>query len=107
MRRMTRAAFRALDSPLLATEHDATPTVTAVKRAVVSVEALRKELTQRCRLAIAGGQKKLKGKIFRVGHMGYCSPADVLQYISIMEVAHVSIGKNIELGKGTKAAQEI
>ena len=39
--------------------------------------------------------------------MGYCSPADVLQTISVMEIGLLKIGKDIELGKGTAAAQQI
>ena len=29
------------------------------------------------RISIANGQEKLKGKIFRIAHMGYISKADV------------------------------
>ena len=39
--------------------------------------------------------------------MGYCSPADVLQIISAVEIALMKIGKDIELGKATAAAQII
>ena len=39
--------------------------------------------------------------------MGYCSPADILQTIGAMEIGLKMIGKDIELGKGTAAAQQI
>ena len=39
--------------------------------------------------------------------MGYCSPADVLQTISAMEIGLLKIGKKIDLGKGTAAAQQV
>jgi aspartate aminotransferase-like enzyme len=58
-------------------------------------------------LSIAGGQQTLKGKIFRVGHMGYCAPTDVLQYIAAMEIALVKVGKKIQLGAGVAAAQAV
>lgn len=49
----------------------------------------------------------MKGSIFRIGHMGYCSPADVLQTISLLEIGLVKVGKDIQLGQGVQAAQEI
>ncbi|PIU83844.1 MAG: aminotransferase, partial [Elusimicrobia bacterium CG06_land_8_20_14_3_00_38_11] len=27
---------------------------------------------------LAGGQEDLKGKIFRIGHLGYCSETDIM-----------------------------
>ncbi|TMN22901.1 pyridoxal-phosphate-dependent aminotransferase family protein [Lentibacillus cibarius] len=106
MKDMARAAFRALNIPLLTTDEAASPTVTAVKPDDFDPEALRKVLKNDFGLSIAGGQKHLKGNIFRIGHMGYCSPADLLQTITIIEIALHKVGKMVELGKGTKAAQE-
>lgn len=107
MMEMTRAAFRALAIPLLTSDNAASPTVTAIKPADFEAEALRNVLKEEFGLAVAGGQQHMKGEIFRIGHMGYCSPADVLQTISIVEISLRKIGKDIELGKGTQAAQEI
>jgi len=107
MKNMTRAAFKALDIPLLASDEFASPTVTAVRPEDFDADELRKVLNKEFNLIIAGGQQHLSGKIVRIGHMGYCSPADVLQIISLFEIALMTIGKKIELGKGTAAAQEI
>ncbi len=107
MMKMTRAAFQALDIPLFTADSDASPTVTAVKPADFNPEMLRKAVKEDFGLTLAGGQQHLKGQIFRIGHMGYCSPADVLQTISLLEIGLTKIGKSIELGKGVQAAQEI
>ncbi|RYG71993.1 alanine--glyoxylate aminotransferase family protein [Lentibacillus lipolyticus] len=107
MKDMTRNAFRALNIPLLTADEAASPTVTAIKPDDFDPEALRNVLKEEFGLSIAGGQQHLKGKVFRIGHMGYCSPADIVQTISIIETALHNIGKSIELGKGTRAAQEI
>lgn len=107
MMKMTRAAFKALDIPLLASDEDASPTVTAVKPADFDPEAFRKMLKQEFALEVAGGQQHLSGKILRIGHMGYCSPADMLQAIAAMEIGLVKIGKDIEVGKGIQAAQQV
>lgn len=107
MKDMTRAAMKALGVPLLTDDSVASPTVTAVKPDAFDPEALRKSVKNNFNLSLAGGQAHLKGEIFRIGHMGYCTPADVLQYISIIELGISDIGGEVELGKGVKAAQEV
>lgn len=107
MMKMTRAAFRALGIPLLTTDNAASPTVTAVKSDDFEVDELRSVLKSEFGLETAGGQQHLKGEIFRIGHMGYCSPADILQTISIIEIGLRRIGKKIKPGQGIRAAQEI
>ncbi|PTX59867.1 aspartate aminotransferase-like enzyme [Melghirimyces profundicolus] len=106
MMEMTRAGIRALDLELLTEDRDASPTVTAVKGGKTwSSEDLRKEL-RRLGLRVAGGQQHLKGKIFRIGHMGYADPLDVLTTLSALEVALARIGAPVETGAGTQAAEE-
>lgn len=107
MMEMTRAAFQALEIPLLTSNKYASTTVTAVIPADFSAEDLRKVLKQEFNLILAGGQQHLSEEIFRIGHMGYCSPADVIQIIGVIEIGLMRIGKSIELGKGTAAAQQI
>ncbi len=107
MMKMTREAFRALEIPLLTKDEAASPTVTAVKPGDFAPEDLRKTVKQSFNLSVAGGQQHLQGKIFRVGHMGYCSPTDVLQIVGAMEIGLQQIGKDIELGTGTRAAQQV
>ncbi|HEX5563420.1 MAG TPA: alanine--glyoxylate aminotransferase family protein [Sporosarcina sp.] len=107
MKEMVRGAFRALEIPLLTNDEDASETVTAVKPDDFDAEEFRKVINKEFRLSVAGGQERLKGKIFRIGHMGYCSPSDVLQTLSMIEIGLIKSGKNIELGKGVAAAQRI
>src|SRR5690625_2395961 len=107
MMNMTRAAMRALNIPLLTTDEHAAPTVTAVKPESFSADELRSVLKEQFNLSLAGGQQQLSGKIFRIGHMGYCSPADVLQIVSLLELGLVQIGEDITLGQGVAKAQEI
>ncbi|TWT28413.1 alanine--glyoxylate aminotransferase family protein [Planomicrobium sp. CPCC 101110] len=106
MMKMTRAAFEAHDIPLLTAAADASPTVTAVRPDDFDAEAFRKVMKAEFGISMAGGQQQLAGEIFRIGHMGYCSAADVLQIISAIEIGLMKIGKKIELGKGTGAAQQ-
>ncbi|MUK88849.1 aminotransferase class V-fold PLP-dependent enzyme [Ornithinibacillus sp. L9] len=107
MMHMTRAAFRNLNIPLLTNDTNASPTVTAIQPVDFQADSLRKIVKEHFHTVLAGGQANLKGKIFRIGHMGYCSPADVLQTISSIEIGLQMIGKKITLGAGTQAAQEV
>ena len=58
-------------------------------------------------ITIAGGQGEMKGKVFRLGHMGYVVETDVLVALSVLEQVLVDLGVPIELGAGVRAAQEI
>lgn len=107
MMNMTRAALKALHLPLLAEDAFASPTVTAVRPTTFKATDFRKILQQEFNLVIAGGQQHLKDEIFRIGHMGYCSPADVLQTIGAIEIALQKIGHTCQLGAGTAAAQQV
>lgn len=107
MMQMTRAAFGAHDIPLLTSDAAASPTVTAVKPADFDVPAFRKVMKKEFAIEVAGGQQHMEKTIFRIGHMGYCSPADMLQTIAAMEIGMLKVGKNIELGKGIQAAQQV
>ncbi|MFS0688394.1 alanine--glyoxylate aminotransferase family protein [Sporosarcina sp. 179-K 8C2 HS] len=107
MKEMTREAFRALGIPLLTNDEDASDTVTAVQPEDFDAEEFRKVIKKEFGLSVAGGQERLKGKIFRIGHMGYCSPADVLQTLAMIELGLIKSGKSIELGRGVAAAQRI
>jgi aspartate aminotransferase-like enzyme len=108
MRDMTRAAMRALDIPLMTADEYASPTVTSLDpKGAFDAEELRKVLRTKYNVVIAGGQQHLKGKIFRIGHMGYCEPLDVIQVVAAIEASLRQIGVNVELGAGVKAAQEV
>lgn len=107
MMEMTRAAARALGLKLLTTDKDASPTVTTIMPVDFEGDALRKQLKKEFDLDLAGGQKILKGKVVRIGHMGYCQPSDVLQVISLLETGLQRLGKDIKPGQGVAAAQQV
>ena len=56
---------------------------------------------------IAGGQGKLKGKILRLGHVGYFDPFDIVVQVAALEMAMKKLGVPVELGKGVAAAMEV
>jgi len=52
---------------------------------------------------IAGGQEPMKGKLFRLGHMGYYSDGDIMDLISALETTLADLGWT-ESGDATVAA---
>ncbi|WP_017719447.1 pyridoxal-phosphate-dependent aminotransferase family protein [Kamptonema formosum] len=104
----TRAAVKALGLPLFAPDEAASPAITAVAPAQVDAEKVRSVLKKRFDIAMAGGQDHLKGKIFRIGHLGFVSDRDILAAISALEVALRELGcDTFTPGAGVAAAASV
>ncbi len=107
LKTMTREGIKALDIPLLTSDDVASPTVTAVRPENGKANEMKKMMLDQYRISLAGGQQKLSGEIFRIGHMGYCTPFDVLTVLSALEMTVKSIEGKDALGVATKRAQEV
>jgi len=55
----------------------------------------------------AGGQDSLKGKIVRIGHLGYIDPSDILVTLQRLEWTLKDLGYKFDMGKGLASAQEV
>ncbi len=105
--RATRAAGQALGLELYAPTCPS-PTVTALKSPDgLDSGKLVKHLRSRYGVSIVGGQGDLKGKIFRVAHLGYYSPFDILTVVTALEMGLLDLGVKVERGAGVAAAEEI
>lgn len=81
-----RAGCAALGLSLLPEAAIASNTVTAVRNPPgVSEAQLREPLRKEHGIVVAGGQGELKGKIFRVGHMGYAQPRELVALLGALE----------------------
>ncbi len=108
LQRATRAAMTALNLPLFATDDCASPAVTAVMPQGVEAEQIRSIMRKRFDIALAGGQDHLKGKIFRVGHLGFVCDRDILTAVSALEATLASLGaEGFSPGAGLTAAQKV
>ncbi|MBI5504252.1 MAG: alanine--glyoxylate aminotransferase family protein [Deltaproteobacteria bacterium] len=58
-------------------------------------------------VTVAGGQGKLKGKILRLGHIGYADTFDVIVALTAVEMALKHFGTGVVMGRGPAAAQEV
>ncbi|MDH5679957.1 MAG: alanine--glyoxylate aminotransferase family protein [Spirochaetota bacterium] len=57
-------------------------------------------------VAIAGGQAHVKGKIFRIGHLGYIDKTDLAVVFQALEFSLAELGHKFEWGVSQKAIQE-
>ena len=83
-----RSGMKALGQKLLADEKFASNTVTAVTAPEgLDVKELRRILREEHKVVIAGGQGKLEGKIFRVGHLGWVNEDNIKTVLAALKVA--------------------
>jgi serine---pyruvate transaminase len=64
-------------------------------------------LKQKYGITVAGGQGHLKGKIFRISHLGYYDELDMMTMMAALERTLSEVGAEIKLGAGLTAAQEV
>ena len=101
----TRHAAGALGLALFAEVPSNTLTAVTVPEGVDG-GAVMKTMEHRYGVKIAGGQNQLKGKIFRLGHIGYYDEGDILRLVGAFESALVDHGYKVEAGTALRAAQE-
>ncbi len=103
-----RAGIRALGLELLVADRLASPAVTTVcLPRGIAWEELQQKMKNEHRVTVAGGKKKLAGKVFRIGHLGYFSPEDILATLKALEKTLADLGHSLEKDAGTKAAEKI
>ncbi len=105
----TRAAVQALGLPLFAADGCASPAITSVMPpAEVDAQKVRTLMRKRFDIALADGQDHLKGKIFRIGHLGFVCDRDILAAISSLEVVLRELGyEGFVPGAGVAAAAKL
>jgi len=100
----TRAAVDAIDLEMLPQKGFESNTVSAMKYpAGIDDKKFRKTLEEEHRTVVQGGQGHLKGKIFRIGHMGIVSLADVVAGFVGIEATLAKLGHKFDRGAGVAA----
>ena len=75
-------AAKKLNLKLFADENSLSPSITAIEAQNFDAESFRKTVQNKYGIQLAGGQDHLKGKIFRVGHLGYINDLDIISAIT-------------------------
>jgi aspartate aminotransferase-like enzyme len=101
----SRAGLAALGFELFADRRHASRTVTAVHVPDdLDWKPFNAEIKRRG-LVLAGGQGKLTGKIFRLGHLGSVTLEEILGAMSVLEIASIGAGRAVRPGIAVAAAQ--
>lgn len=106
---MTRAGLKAMGLELFVKEDAyASPSVTSfLPPDGLTVDAVRAGLKKRFGIIIADGQKDLKGKIMRIGHLGHISEREVLATLAALEAVLNELGHSVPAGAGISAAMSV
>src|SRR5215472_14882814 len=102
-----RAAAQAFHLKLFAASNPASAVTAVSAPEGMDSGLIVKEIRNRFGAIITNGQGTMKGKIFRLAHLGYYDFLDLISVITALEIALVKLGHKIELGSGVKAAEEV
>jgi aspartate aminotransferase-like enzyme len=105
--RACREGAKAMGLELFSPDEDRSAVVTAI-RAPEGIDATELVLALRDRfgITIANGQGPLKGKIFRIGHIGYFDVFDITTALAAVELVLADLGADIERGVAVTRALE-
>lgn len=101
-----RAGAAAMGLELFAKQPADGLTVIRVPAGIDGTAALGK-LEKKYGIKLANGQDTLKGKIWRLAHMGYIDQFEVLAALSGLELILLEMGYRVEPGAGVAAAQRV
>jgi aspartate aminotransferase-like enzyme len=102
----TQAAMKALGLTLFA-EHPSVSVTSVQSPEGIDSGDIVKKMRAEWGISIVGGQGSMMGKIFRIGHLGYCDRTDVLMTVAALECVLSELRVPITMGEGVKAAQSI
>jgi aspartate aminotransferase-like enzyme len=104
---MTRAAAQALGLKLFAASAPAAALTAITAPPRVDSGTIVKEFREQFGAIVANGQGEMKGKLFRIAHLGYYDYLDAIAIIGALEhvLARSVEAMRFDLGTGLKAAQ--
>jgi aspartate aminotransferase-like enzyme len=105
---MTRAAALALGLKLFAPASPAAALTAVQAPAGIDSSAIVKEFRESFAAVVANGQGEMKGKLFRIAHIGYYDYLDTIGILAALEHVLAGVtGKPVEYGTAVRAAQEV
>jgi serine---pyruvate transaminase len=105
--RACREGAKAMGLELFSPDEERSAVVTAIRSPEgVDATEIVSALRDRFGITIANGQGELKGKIFRIGHIGWFDVFDITTALAAVELALVDAGAEIERGVAVTRALE-
>ena len=105
--RATRSGVEALGLGLFAKATPSPALTAVVAPAGIDGEKIVAAYSKSHNITIAGGQGEMKGKVFRLGHMGYAAEFDTIVALSALEQILAELGQPVDFGAGVRAAQKV
>lgn len=103
---MTRAGAQALGLQLFAPSAPSAALTAIQSPAGVDSGAIVKQFRDNFGAVVANGQGEMKGKLFRIAHLGYYDYLDTIGVLAALEHVLASLtGKAVEYGSAVRAAQ--
>jgi aspartate aminotransferase-like enzyme len=105
--RAARAGVKAMGLELFSPDDDSAAVVTAIRAPDgIDGDELLLHLRDRHGVTLAPGQGHLKGKIFRIGHIGWFDVFDIASALAAVELSLTELGADIERGVAVSRAFE-
>ena len=105
--RATRAGVEALGLELFARATPSPALTAVVSPRGVNSETIVAVYSETHNITIAGGQGEMKGRVFRLGHMGYVAEFDVIVALAALEQVLADLGLPVDFGASVRAAQKV
>ena len=106
--RACREGIKAMGLELFSPDEDRSAVVTAVNTPEgIDSDELVASIRDRFGITLAPGQGPLKGRIFRIGHIGYYDIFDITTALAGVELALAEAGAEIERGVAVGRALEV
>jgi aspartate aminotransferase-like enzyme len=104
---MTRAAAQALGLALFSASSPGAALTAIASPAGMDSGDVVKAFRNQFGAVVANGQGEMKGKLFRIAHLGYYDYLDTIAAIGALEQVLAELGRKVEFGAGLRAAQEV
>jgi len=105
--RAARAGVKAMGLELFSPDDDSSAVVTAIRAPEgIDADTLLLHLRDRHGVTLAPGQAHLKGKVFRIGHIGWFDVFDIASALAAIELSLTELGADIERGAAVPRAFE-
>ena len=103
----TRKSVQAIGLELYPKESPSNSVTAIVSPLGIDGQIVYKDLREKYGITAAGGQGKIKGKIFRLAHLGYVDRFDIIIAIAGIEMVLKGLRYPVKLGAGVAVAQEL
>jgi len=103
----TRKAMQAIGLELFPKESPSDAVTAVCAPSGVDGQVIYKNLREKYGITAAGGQDHVRGKIFRIAHLGYADTFDVITAVAGVEMVLKGMGHPVKLGSGVAVAEEL